>query len=227
MRFTALLRKEVRECLPWLLLAAIVLLVIGGLCLREEQAYGWYSRLAAGALLSPEIRIHYSQLEPIGPLLLLTSIGLGLALGVRQFWVPFFTRTWAFLIHRSAGRQTLLWAKFAAAALTFGVALGTTWLVLYWYAGRPEFFILPPPSRTFIEGWIFIALGLVVYLGTALTGLSTVRWYTTKIFGLAFATVVIFATVFQWRLSWAFALITLGAIVLILQAINTILRREF
>ncbi|UCC22281.1 MAG: hypothetical protein JSW23_10890, partial [Planctomycetota bacterium] len=38
MRFLALLRKELRECLPWLLLAAVVFLAIGGFVVYS-QAY--------------------------------------------------------------------------------------------------------------------------------------------------------------------------------------------
>ena len=46
MRFAALLRKELRECLPLMLLAAIVFLGFGGFFIRV-QAYGerlfWHS----------------------------------------------------------------------------------------------------------------------------------------------------------------------------------------
>ncbi|GAI48504.1 unnamed protein product, partial [marine sediment metagenome] len=74
------------------------------------------------------------------------------------------------------------------------------WVALYWYANRPEVFPIPQTVRVFIEGWIFIMLGLVTYLGTALSSLSTAKWYTTKIFGLAFATVIIVTTLSQWTL---------------------------
>jgi len=42
MRFSALLRKELRESLPWMLLAAIIFLAIGGFFLREAHLYGMY-----------------------------------------------------------------------------------------------------------------------------------------------------------------------------------------
>ena len=86
---------------------------------------------------------------------------------------------------------------------------------------------MPLPGRVFIEGWLFIVLGLVAYLGTALMGLSAARWYTTKIFGLAFATVVICMIFLQWRLSWAFAVVIIGVVVLLSQIIDTFLNREF
>ena len=86
--------------------------------------------------------------------------------------------------------------------------------------------MIPPAFRNFIEGWIFIALGFVTYLGTALVGLSKARWYTTKIFGLGFATLVFFM-IFHWKLSWVFATLIIGAVILLSQITYTFLNREF
>lgn len=232
MRFLALLRKELRESLPWLLLAAIVLLAIGGFLLRQAQTYGWYdwsARDFSSNSITRTYGLYYrrSPLQLTGPVLLLTSIGLGLVLGVRHFWIPYFTRTWPFLIHRSVSRSTIFWAKLAAAAIGFTASVGLLWLVLYRYACRPGRFPTPPTLSVFTEGWLFILLGLVVYLGTTLTGLSTARWYTTKIFGLAFAGIVICIVIFQCRLAYAFAAIIIGAVILLSQIIDTFAKREF
>jgi len=231
MRFLALLRKELRECLPWLLLAAIILLAIGGFILRDAQLHEWYRsssrHFPSGSIMKWYDFTVHPPLSPVGPVLLLTSIGLGLALGARQFWVPHFTRTWGFTIHRSLTRSTILCAKFTAAVIAFVISLGAVWLALYWYSSRPQLFSTPPVKRVFIEGWLFILLGLVVYLGTALTGLSTARWYTSKIFGLAFAAIVIFPVILQWQLGWAFALIIISTLILLSQTINAFSEREF
>ena len=232
MRFSALLRKELRESLPWMLLTAIAFLAIGGFFLRQAQLGGWYEwseRYFSSRPVSETYGLQHrrSPLQLIGPVLLLTSIGLGLILGVRHFWIPYFTRTWPFLIHRSVDRTTIFWAKLAAAIITFFISVGAVWVALYSYSCRPERFTMLPIKRIFIEGWLFVLLGLVVYLGTALTALSTVRWYTTKIFGLAFATVIICAIIFEWRLGWAFAAIIIGVAILLSQIINTISKREF
>ena len=179
MRFSALLRKELRESLPWMLLAAIIFLAIGGFVLRAQAYWGqpnwYYSGLSPGSAVEPDRLTHYSPLAITGSWLVITSIGLGLVLGVRHFWIPLFTRTWPFLLHRSVSRQMILGAKLAAATVAFVVSLGAVWIGLYWYACRSELFLVPPPGRIFIEGWLFIVLGLVVYLGTVLTGLSTAR----------------------------------------------------
>jgi hypothetical protein len=232
MRFSALLRKELRESLPWMLLLVIIFLAIGGFLLRAQVYYyglpNWYySSLSPGNVVDTYQLTRSSPLQMIGPWLLITSIGLGLVLGVRHFWIPLFTKTWSFLLHRSVSRQTILGAKLTAATVALVVSLGAVWIGLYWYAGRSELFMVPPPGRVFIEGWLFIVLGLVAYLGAALTALSTARWYTTKIFSLAFATVVICMIFLNWRLGWAFAMVIIGIVVLLSQIIDAFLNREF
>lgn len=231
MRFLALVQKELRECLPWTLLAAVVFLAVGGFFLRWEGVYGRYARPRADLPSESNVKwdwgARYSSLQMVGPVLFLTAIGLGLVMAVRQFWIHYFTGTWPFLIHRSVSRETIFWAKFTAATLGFIISTGAVWYGLYWYACQPELFIAPPTVRVFIEGWIFILLGLVVYLGTALVGLSTARWYTTKIFALAFAAFIILMVFVQCRLAWAFAVIIVGVVILLSQIIETISKREF
>ncbi len=231
MRFWVLLRKEFRESLPWLILAAIIFFGFGGFCLRTMAFQGnrnwYYSRFSPGSIVEPYQFTHYSPLQMTGVWLSLTSIGLGLSLGIRHFWIPCFTGTWPFLLHRSVSRKFVLAAKLTAATIAFVISLGTLWIFFYWYANRPELFTLPQTVRIFIDGWILIALGLIAYLGTALSGLSTAKWYTTRIFGLAFATVIIIVTFAQWRLAWAFIVIVAGAFILLSQIIDLFLNREF
>ena len=112
-------------------------------------------------------------------------------------------------------------------AIAFVVSLGLIWIALYWYANRPQVSTIPQRFRFFIEGWILIALGFVAYLGTALSGLSTARWYSTRIFGMAFAAIVIVVTFAQWRLGSAFAVIIIGCLILLSQVADTFSKREF
>jgi len=59
MRFLMLLRKELRESLPWILLAAIALFAIGSLLLHDQARYernSWnYPQLFPGARRSIRI----------------------------------------------------------------------------------------------------------------------------------------------------------------------------
>ncbi len=231
MRFLALLKKELRESLPWILLAVVLLLTVGAYMLRIEAYYGrptrYLSRLSPGVTLDPNTFAHYSVLQVSAVWLLVISIGLGLVLGARHFGIPFFTRTWPFLLHRSTGRMTILAAKLTAATIAIAVSLSTAWLILYLYACRPGLFTVPPYYTNLIDGWLFTVLGLVVYLGTALSALSTARWYTTKIFGLALVTIVIFATIVESSRPWAIAITIITAAILLSQIIHIFLTREF
>ena len=235
MRFLALLHKEFRECLPWMLLAAIIFLAIGGFILHAQAFYelayarvlDWYFMPGSIVYSYYFLRNPHAPLRGTGPALFLTSIGLGLVLGVRQFWVPNFIRTWGFTLHRSVSWITILVAKVATAAIVFLLSLGLIWIILYYYASQPSISFVPPATRVFIEGWLFIALGLVIYLGTTLAGLSTAKWYTTKIFGLGFAGCIILMTFVQWQLAYAFAVIIVGMAILVSQIIYTFLYREF
>ncbi len=242
MRFLALLRKELRECLPWMLLAAVFLLVFGGLNLWSQttQTHGInrYPVFSPGTDVAlykftrdPDVTIYTLIKSPIisgaGVLLFLTSIGLGLILGIRQFWMPGFTRTWGFELHRSAERAAILWAKFAAAVISFAMSTGLVWIALYWYASQPRLFAVPPPDRIFFEGWIFMAIGLVAYLGVTLSGLSRARWYTTKILALAFAVLILVTVTEQCNLLFAFLSVVAGIVILVVQITDAFLNREF
>ncbi len=230
MRFSALLYKEFRECLPWLLLATIVFISVSSITLRVEayhENYDYrYSRFSPGTIIQDYKLTDYPTIRLNGLWLFFLSIGLGLALGVRQFWLPNFTRTWPFLLHRSVRRETILAAKLIAATLTLVISLGITWVVLYWYACRPEVFKVPLTLRVFVEGCIFITLGFVGYLGTALSGLCRAKWYSTKIFGVAFAAliIIIFA---QLTLAGLVMILTFFVVILLSQIIHTFLVREF
>ena len=230
MRFSTLLYKELRECLPWMLLAAIVFIVVTVVLFQtetysENNSYR-YTRLSPGTALSRYMFTYYPAMNETGPWLFVLSVGLGFVLGVRQFWIPNFTRTWSFLIHRSVSRTTILAAKLAAASIAFIIAIVPIWVGIYWYVTRPEVFTVPPTLRFFIEGWIFIILGFVTYLGTALSGLSTAKWYTTKIFGILFV-VAIFITLSMWTLGGLLVALIVSAAILLLQIFQTFLRREF
>lgn len=231
MRFLALLKKELRESLPWILLSLVLLLTVCAYMLRMEAYYGrhtrYLSRLSPGTTINPSTFAHYSVLQVSAVWLLIISIGLGLVLGARHFGIPFFTRTWPFLLHRSTGRMTILAAKLTAATISIVVSLSTAWLILYLYACRPGIFTVPPSYINLIDGWLFTVLGLVVYLATALSALSTARWYTTKIFGLVLVTIMIFAMTVESSRLWVIAITTLAAAILLSQTIHIFLTREF
>ena len=233
MKFLALLRKEFRESVPWLLLAALILLAIGMLTLRAEvrfndlEYWSYQPGLTPGVPVNAYRFLHRCRLEWMAMWLAFIAPGLALALGIRHFWVPLYTQTWSFLLHRSVSRLTLLSAKLTATILAFVLSLGIPWSLLYGYACRPALFPTPEPIKMLVVGWLYIALGLLVYLGTALSALSTARWYTTRVFGLGFAALAFLIIVSQWNLTWIAASIILVALILLAQTVETFLTREF
>jgi hypothetical protein len=232
MRFVTLLRNELRESMPWILLAVIGLLIVGFLLVHSEATFNQdrqnYPDISPGSVVDSYMLIrYYPDLGSINSWLLMLAIGLGLALAGRHFAMPFITRTWPFLLHRSVGRIAVLIAKLTAAVIALVLCLGGAWLILYWYASRPGLFIPPPPAQTLIDGGLLLLLGMVVYFGTALSVLSRNRWYTTKVFGVVLATVVIFATIFGSSRQRALVVIIIGTAILLPQIIHTFLNREF
>jgi len=233
MRFLALLRKELRESLPWLLLAGLILLAVGILALRahvpNSGARYWQYRqgMAPGETIDTWRLLSPAKLDLPALWLSFIAPGLGLVLGVRHFWVPLFTRTWAFLLHRSVSRLTILWAKLAAMVLAFVLSVGITWTGLYWYACRPGLFPVPEPVYILVNGWFYVVTGMVVYLGTALSALSTARWYTSRIFGLAFALLATLMLLSLWRPVWLLAMTALVLAILLAQTTSAFLTREF
>ncbi len=192
------------------------------------RSAGWrYRNFSPGSHVNGYELTRNPTVEGAGEILFFTSLGLGLALGVRQFWVADFMKTWGFTLHRSVSRATVLWSKLAAAMVTFVVSLGVVWIALYLYACRPELFAIPPASRIFFEGWLFIASGFIVYLGTAMAGLSKAKWYTTKKVGLAFAVFVLAMSFSLWKPGHVIAVVIIGGVILLVQVIDTFLRREF
>jgi len=230
MRFLTLMWKEFRESLPWLLIAAIAFIAIGSFILRIEvqnRMLEWrYWNFNPGQPVNVYGLFCFTNLSLTGTWLFLISIALGLALGVRQFWMAHFTKTWGFELHRSVSRSTILSAKLCSTLLGFCMSIGLVWTIFYHYASQQGLFLIPPPTRIFIEGWVLMAMGFVAYLGTALIGLSRARWYTTKVFGLAFAVLVLLSSL-HWNLSWVFMALIIGAIILLSQITYAFCKREF
>ncbi len=229
MRFFTLLKKELRECLPWMATAAAILLLIGSMMLWDSgqrdigyqyRVFERYSEVGGYELLRYPVK-------DFGIYVFMSAVGLGLALGVRQFWVDDFMGTWGFVVHRSTSRTTIFAAKICAGLISMIVAIGLVWCYLFWRANSSGYFVFPLPEKSFIGGWLVCGMGLLFYLGAGLAGLSKARWYTTKLMGLGFAFWIFITLVQQWTLCWGFGTVLIGAVVLLFLMWDTFLNREF
>jgi hypothetical protein len=229
MRFFALLKKELRDCLPWLVSATAFLLVIGSIQLSSR--------------LKPDFNYQYNNFQPYSEIsyyelikhpvsdtamtLFMTVIGLAIALGVRQFWVDDFLGTWGFILHRSAGRAAILAAKICAGCLSLIMPAGLVWCYLFWRANLPDYSLVPLPERNFFEGWLTIGISLMFYLGTGLAGLNKAKWYTTKVMGLGFAMWMFLTITQEWSFWWGCAALAIGIVVLLYLMLESFLNRQF
>ena len=230
MRFTALLKKELREALPWIALVLIAILLIGSLTIHNEQKHQWSQgahNVKAGS--SPNLR-NLNMRQPLyemGPLVITLSIALAVALGITQFLLPFFQRNWAYTIHRSVNRTTILLSKFTAAAIAMVLGIGVIWTLFYLYACQPGKFPFPPPKHVLTDGWLFILMAMVVYFATALTSVSTTKWYTTRVFPLVF-TLFVYIIALSNQTPLSLAIIALiAAAGFCVQIVHTFTNREF
>ncbi|MHC4069481.1 MAG: hypothetical protein ACYS18_08160 [Planctomycetota bacterium] len=234
MRFITLVKNQLQEILGYLIIVAIIftllssLILWGGIRHPDPYHYSEYSSIIPGDTVSLYTLIqHPKPLSWVGPVLLVSAILLGLLLAQQQFAEQQKRGTWAFTIHRSVSRCTILWARFSAAVIAFVICLGAMWTMFYLYVSAMGASPCPLPVRVLIEGWIFILLGLVVYFGAALSAVSTKKKYTTKYFGAAFAGMILVPALVQVSLALCFAVIALALVILVSDTIDTFLSREF
>ena len=221
MRFRALVYKELRECLPFIIGAVILQFAFGFTIVQmvidpdhiDNYYRGWNY-------------FNESFIGVAGGWLLAFSVALGIALGIRQYAAEFFIRTWGFLFHRSVRRGTILASKLFAGFLGF-IPLAVIWGLFYLYAHDKRFFPIPPADRILWEGLIFVAFGYVSYLAVAMAALSRAKWYTTKKVSIAFGIWMFITLIMQWQLFWGWMAIAIATVILLVQIIDTFLNREF
>lgn len=233
MRFKALVYKELRECLPYIIGAALLFFVCGFVAMQiainpesntyrfptftpgEHDAYNWRNQL-----------FQTSYIQPAGAFLLAFSAALGIALGIRQYRGESNARTWGFLLHHSVNRGTILISKLFIAALSF-LPLLIIWSIFYAYAHDTRYFPIPPIREIFIEGLMFTAFGYVVYLSLAMASMNKAKWYTTKKISIAFGIWMFINLVVQWKLYLGWLTIIIASLILLIQLTDTFLNREF
>jgi hypothetical protein len=230
MRFLALLKKELREAVPWIILSVILLFVISWFIIRLMAVYHgpeyYHEMLPNGKVIEQFMIFRANVIQEPAALMFFISIGLGLVLGFRHFWMPGFTGTWQFLIHRSVTRSAIISAKLAAAAIVM-LCLSLAWLLLARIAGMSERIIIPPDSGIIGLGIFYAYLGFTVYMGTALCAITKARWYTTRLFGLFFVFIMFLVILSQTSFAQAFFITVVFFAVLIVQIYEIFLQREF
>ena len=168
MRFLKLLSKELREAAPFLILTALLVWAIGSGLLygaSPDSSYRGHWGGRPGETLHRGDLFVRSSLGDFGPLILLAAAALGLLLAGRQFLLPSLLKTWAFTLHRAVSPLLILLAKITAAAIGLCFCVGVIWTYLFLRASQPGVVLFRPRPLVLAEGWLMVALGLVVQLG--------------------------------------------------------------
>jgi hypothetical protein len=229
MKFLTLLKKELRDSLPWIIFAVISLFVISWfmISMKTYNQRGWpYSPIKNGAIVGQDNIFRDDILLGSAGLMFYLSILLGLALGYTHFWMPGFRKTWQLLIHRSVTRSAIITSKLSASAIMM-ICLSLAWLLLARFVSKSERVIIPPDAGLVRLGVFYAFLGFIVYMATALCALTKARWYTTKLFGLFFAFVIYIIIISQPNIYRAFVISIIAFIILIVQLYQFFLQREF
>jgi hypothetical protein len=229
MKFTALLKKELRESLVPMVLAAVAFALVAGLIIHEfvdrgGNDYADFERHVTSTHMS--VLFHYSPLSDTIAILIATSVGLSIALALLHFWTPRLARTWPFLLHRPVSRTTILLSKLSCSLIALSLAVGVPWTLAYLAINHVKVTGFPAQTQTLWEGWVYIALGFACYLGTALAILSTARWYTTRFFGLALVPLVLTAMINQTAIISAFGVMLFGIAMLLVQLFTAFSQKE-
>jgi hypothetical protein len=203
MRFRALVYKELRECMPFMITVNI---------------------LQFGFIFVVQL-LDDSALEVILFWLAALSITLGLSLSVRQFNNEFTMKLWGVLLHRSVTRGTILISKLCSTLICFIPTL-ILWLINYYIYNKICFHEAP---LVFWQGMIFIMFGYISYLVITLATLNPAKWYTTKLISIAFGLwmLIMLLLMIQWQLFGACLILIISASILLIQITDLFLNREF
>ncbi|MHC4505296.1 MAG: hypothetical protein ACYTFI_18490 [Planctomycetota bacterium] len=220
----AILKKEIKENLPWAILGLLVvsLAFYAGLA---RGGPGFLSLLGfSGSYYSSELPLLSGGLLPYTTAVYAI---FGAALGMLQTVPESGRGTYPFLVHRPVRRGRMLLGKALAGGAMYAVAGGVPLLVAVIWVAIPGHYAAP--FRIAMAGAVFadFLCGLVFYLAGILTGVRRARWYGTRLAGFGFALIVMFLAHGVPPFLAAVAVEIAGAAVLLWAAYAAFLRREF
>ena len=229
MKFLTLLKKDIKDAIPWIIGSIMLLYALCWFCIRMKL-YGMsqegYVIFKNGEVINQYNIFKSDILQEPADIMFFITILLGLALGFIHFWMPGIRRTWQFLIHRSANRSTIITSKLSVAAMMV-ICMSLAWLLLAGVVSKSKSIIIPPDIGIIHLGVFYAFLGFIAYLSIALSALTRARWYATKLFGLYFAFVIYILIISQVNPYRALFISILAFVILIVQLYQVFLKREF
>jgi hypothetical protein len=140
--------------------------------------------------LLPVVRTGRSWSMPFGNDMFLEpfamiSVGLTIALGLRQSISESVRGTWLFLLHRPLSRRGVVWLKLAVGAGLFLFSAVLPTLIYACWAATPGKHASPFFWSMTLSSWQTCFSLLAVYLAAFLSGLRPARWFGSRLFPLA------------------------------------------
>ena len=208
-----IIKKEVRENLPWALLGLAVLsLAYIGTLRSQDMGIGEYIPLLRGSLLSATVAIYAI---------------FGAALGLLQTVPEAMRGTYAALVHLPLSRGKILLGKALAGAGLYLAAGGIPLIAAVIWVAIPGHYAAPFVLEMAGAVTANLFCGLTFYCAGLLAGNHQGRWYATRGAGLVSALVVLFA-IHAVPLFWlAMVIIAAGTLVLYWAAYAQFNRRSF
>ncbi|MCL2641727.1 MAG: ABC transporter permease [Phycisphaerales bacterium] len=172
-----LVRKELRDSLPWALIGGL-LMTIGLAAAMMYESSGLHNHASRNFGIMSD----FSQVSTN-----VVSVLVGLALGFITFFRDLRPGTWAFLVHRPMSRQRIFAAKVAAGLGLYFAATLVPFLAVAWWSSLDGSLAFPFHWRMMLPGLADISLGVLYWFAGAAVAIREARWYATRLFPLVVA----------------------------------------
>jgi hypothetical protein len=168
----------------------------GLIALGALVVYAYVVGTAIGFTLMPYVYALYlhpdEQAIPFlgggfGQTFALASVGLAIALGLRQSVGESMRDTFGFLLHRPARREWLIGVKLLTGFGVYLVCAALPILLYAWWAATPGTHASPFHWSMTLPDWETYVLLTSVYFGAFLSGIRPGKWIGTRLFPLAAA----------------------------------------
>lgn len=212
MRLTTVLRpialKELRETIGIAALGALFALYV--VSTEMVGVFPWSDRQDNSIPFLSEMG--YSPDDSTYASLIWVAVPMALALGLKQTAWETHNGTFLFLLHRPVPWRWVMATKVAVGILLYAAAMSVAVLVYALWAATPGTHASPFYWSMTISSWQGILTGVLVYLGSFISGLVPGRWYGSKLLPLVAVIAIAFALIL---FDGAWSLITLAILLLI------------